>query len=57
MTLVLENLSLFLIIKDQSLKNLFELIPTTRQANMANIKAVFLFLILDMTILKVISSF
>ena len=57
MTVVLKNLSLFLIIKDQSPKNLFELITTTRQANMTNVKAVFLFLILDMTILKVISSF
>ena len=47
---------LFKIIKNLSPKYLFELIATARQAYMTRHKTVFLFLELNMTVLKILSS-
>ena len=50
-----ENFFIFFkVIKNQSPKYLFELIPTTSQAYMARDKKVFLFLMLNMTVLKIL---
>ena len=46
----------FKIMKSQSPKYLFELIPTARQAYMTRHKNTLLFLILNLTILKIRSS-